>query len=106
MNIPNPPPLPVKILLKKALLVVLKAFSAVALLLVKLHRKTATSGRSLSVGMLLRPMETAPVFALRGILEIPVPRLLVKLESVMAMSGLLKISKTASEKFLHYQKIS
>ena len=101
MDIPKPPPRPVKTLLKNALLVVLNADRAVARLLVKLHRITIMVGLSIScMSILLNPMDTAPVLALNGTLEMPVPLLLKKAESVMVILGQLNRSKTASENLL------
>lgn len=104
MNIPRPPPRPVNTRLKNALLVVLNDRSgAVARLFTNLQAATVIRGCSTSVSMLLNPIDTAPVFALNDILEIPVPLLFVNVELQIKILAQLKISKTASEKFLFGQ---
>ena len=62
-------------------------------------------GLDMSCWKVFKLMATAPVFARKGIREIPVPSLSWKLESVMKISGLLKMSNTASEKLLENTSI-
>ena len=92
-----------KIREKKAVLVLRKNDSAVARFRVKLQPETKMLGSAcFSVSsILLNPIATAPVLALKDNLEIPVPLLSMKLLFNMVELATLKMSRTASVKFLH-----